>query len=301
MRLAFAYFCIYQASPHRFVPSGGGWVRVSSTSRFAEAYSQQPVPRGLAQFFDLTFAGDGAFAAAAPFLFYAALALYAAGRLPLLATGVLLGLDTLYGTLAFSQGASHHTGQVVGLVLLGQFVYFASRWFKDGFDARRLAQHRDEVPSGAVYFSQQLLAAAYVVAGASKLMRSGLDWFSQAQNVAVQLRRNHEMDFYNTLAESPDRANALMTGLVTDFPLFATVFFGAGLVLELTAFAALFSRGLAAFYGITLLLLHEGISAMMHLGFAFNKAVLVIFFINLPFWAVAAWRRVRGLGGIAQG
>ena len=70
----------------------------------------------------------------------------------------------------------------------------------------------------------------------------------------------------------------------------AIVFFGIGFVLELFAFAALLNRRLMALFGIGLIGLHVMVSHFMQLGFFFNKFALLIVFVNVPFWLVAAIR-----------
>ena len=74
------------------------------------------------------------------------------------------------------------------------------------------------------------------------------------------------------------------------------VFFSIGLALELFAFVALFNRGFMALAGIGLMLMHISISQVMNLGFFYNKWMLAIFWVNVPFWcmAVVSSRSRRG-------
>ena len=270
MRVIFAFLCVYHSSHHRFIP-GSGFKKT-----YGLTVDSQTFPVGLAQFFDLTWAASPFFAERAPYIFYAALALYLWGKFPAVSTGILLFFFTIYGTLENSQGAIHHTVQIIGYALFGQLLYFI-------FVRKKSAPTGDQLP-GPAQASVQAVAAAYVVSALSKLIRSGFGWVNEIPNVSLQLEKNRLAEYYNTLVEPPEVASSFIANLLNGFPLLGQAFFGTGLILELTAFVAIFGRRWALAWGLGLWGLHVGITEMMHLGFFYNKAILFVFFINPPFW-----------------
>lgn len=70
-------------------------------------------------------------------------------------------------------------------------------------------------------------------------------------------------------------------------PWIASFVLGLGLLLELFAWVALFSRGSAAVTGILLITFHLTVSKVMSLTFDRNIMVLLIYFVQVPFWI--AW------------
>lgn len=255
-------------------------------------FHAQPKPQGIAQFVDVTWITSDPHQAIVTVLFYLLLLLYCLNLLPLVTTTGLLIIHTLVGTLSNSQGATHHTSQIVGLVLFGQVVahvYWRIRLRHPDF---RLS-HTPDLPSLLVYCSQQLVAAGYVASGISKLLRSEGRWLVDIANFPVQLAKGRDKQYYDTLVEPPAVAMEWLVRLITDYPILSKIFLGAGLFLEVFAFIALMNRPMLALFGIGLVAMHSTISEFMGLGFIFNKAILIIFFVNVPWWIVAAWRRGR--------
>ncbi|MFV1995026.1 MAG: hypothetical protein ACC661_06285, partial [Verrucomicrobiales bacterium] len=252
MRLAFAWFVLR--------PGAG----------ISVGQPVQPIPRGLAQFFDFTWIVANPAHDILTVGFYILIGLYALGFFPLLSTAGLLAIHTLNGTLINSQGAIHHTTQIVGFVLIGQLVAHLITAVK----ARRteLAPHEiSELRAReCIYLSQQLAVAAYVATGISKMVARGGTWVQQLPNIALQFVKTREMDYYNTLVEAPAETGNLALTLIMDYPGLAQVILGFGLLLELFAFLALFNRPLMAAFGISLILMHQLISEIMSLGFVFN-------------------------------
>ena len=115
-------------------------------------------------------------------------------------------------------------------------------------------------------------------------------------NIALQFEKNRQMAFYNYL-ETPEREPGLeMAEFVMANPGTASFLFGIGLFLELFAVIAIAGRAWALLFGVGLIALHSMVSELMKLGFAFNKQLLFIFFVNLPFWAWWAWQKKKKQG-----
>lgn len=270
--------------------------------RMLQAHASLPYPHGLAQFLPL----EWLFAPEAQWILLVLAALhlllYVLNVAPLWACAVLFVIHTLLGTVMNSQGAIHHTSQIVGLALLGHIIGYCGLLMRGRRDiALGGAQfellrprHRlaSPAPSIVIYITQQLMATAYVVSAISKLVRSEGEWVASLPNIALQLQKTRMMAHYNTLEPVPELAGWAIT-MVRDFPAVAVAFFSAGLALELFAFVALFNRAFMLLAGLGLILMHVSITQVMNLGFFYNKWLLAIFWINLPFWCVAVARRSR--------
>lgn len=271
-------------------------------ARMLQQYSSLPYPNGLAQFFDLSWLLAPGHQTLLLVIAIAHLAFYVLNVVPMWTCTVLFVIHTLLGTVVNSQGAIHHTSQIIGFVLLGHIIGYGAlllrrKWdIALGFNQFELIRPAERLqaaaPSGVIYVIQQLVATAYVVSAISKLIRSEGQWVSTLPNIALQLQKTRMMEHYNTLAPVPELAGWAIT-MVREYPTVAMVFFSIGLALELFAFVALFNRGFMALGGLGLMLMHVSISQVMNLGFFYNKWILVIFWVNVPFWCVALVRRNR--------
>ena len=281
MRALFAWYCIYPTT----LPGG------------PLSTKTQPAPNGIAQFFDLTFlAGEGAFdilKVVVPVF----LIIYVIGILPFLSTTVLFLIHVALATLANSQGAIHHTGQVVGYALLGQMICHGYRWIKHILGKQSLQESSELLHRDLIYYTQQAMAAAYVVAGLSKIINSGFQWVATIPNMVLQLEKNYGMHFHNNLKEPPGRGTEFAADLIINHPTLAKILLTGGLLLELLCFLALWNRLFLAIFGASLIAMHMFISSAMNLGFAYNKAALFIFYVNAPFIAFAIYKHFFNRGG----
>ena len=108
-------------------------------TRMLQKFSSFPYPNGLAQFLSL----EWMFSSGAQTLVLAIavihLALYLLNVAPLWTCSVLFVIHTLLGTIVNSQGAIHHTSQIVGFVLLGHII---------GYGTLLLRQRRGDLAFG---------------------------------------------------------------------------------------------------------------------------------------------------------
>ena len=133
---------------------------------------------------------------------------------PLWACAVLFVIHTLLGTVVNSQGAIHHTSQIVGFALLGHIIGYSAlllrrrRDLAFGCNQFELLRPRErlfsESPTIVIYITQQLIAVAYVVSAISKLARSEGGWITSLPNIALQLQKTRMMAHYNTLEPVPE-------------------------------------------------------------------------------------------------
>ncbi len=210
------------------------------------------------------------------------LLLYVAGILPVLGLAPALFFSIGVGTLANSQGAANHSTQLVSMLLLGQFIVFllpkirrvpltASSWF----------QPSTSLLQRSIYVSLVIFVAGYVVCGYSKLNNSDWQWIQRVPNLALELQKSNWSSYYDTLQPVPESLETVVN-LMTKYPNWARVFFGAGLFIELFTFVALIGRRSSFFTGIVIIILHLSISRLMQLDFYYHMAAALIFLVNIP-------------------
>jgi len=218
-----------------------------------------------------------------------------------LATGGLFLIHALVGGVFSSPRGDHHATQVVGLVLMGQFAWYV--W--ERFRPQRLKREGLDPASGAVFWSQQMICAGYVISAVSKWVNSGgglipgAKWVAQLPNIAVQFEKNRLQAYYDTLTDpAATGVNEWMTRRVIETPALAIAFVALGFYVELLAFLALFNRKAALLMGLALMSLHGLIFFIMHLPFYYFEAVDLLFLVNLPFW-IAVWLGRAGKEAVA--
>lgn len=251
-------------------------------------YASQPHPNGLGMWMDFSFLADNAFE---PWLLLAAgvsLLLYVFGVPAAFSLAVPLLAGVGAATLINSQGAIGHIAQGLHLCLL--VVWLAGVWSlvckKRGrplpcdFNAGQLEMD----------WARQGLAASYVVSAITKLIESQGRWFIEARYFPLGLVKNNDMQFYDTLDASARQMDWLPQ-LLMEHPLLCQFFFGIALPLELFVFLGLRNRRMAALFGIGLIVFHECVTQLTHLSFIFNKLLLLILFVNLPWW-IGRWSKL---------
>lgn len=292
-------------------------------------YPQQPLPTGIAKFMDLTWMGPGSESWMPPLLIGAAV-LFALGILPALSCFTLLFLHVGVATLALSQGGgggSHHATHIIGAALLAAWlghVFFYLRTLRERGMSGLLQEWKrhwtwpswlmknpaaitraaaggmeraaESLRSTVIYTVQQFVACGYVVSGISKLWRSEGRWMSDVLNIPLQFEKNRLNEYHDKLIPPPD-AGARMAEWIGMHPALAGGMFGIGLFLELFCFLALWNRRMLAAFGIGLIVMHLMIADLMNLHFYFNRSVLLLFYVNVPFWLILLLKRKSGPPG----
>ncbi len=242
---------------------------------------------GLPSLVDLSWLGQPVPTAILGILMVALLVLYLGNCWMLPVTGGLLLIHSLVGGIFSSPAGDHHATQVVGMVLLGQFGWYAwKRW-----RPRRFRREGLDSASGVIFWSQQMICAGYLVSAISKWVNSGgglvpgWRWVEQLPNIAVQFEKNRLQVYYDLLQEPASSGlNAWLTAQITEHPWVAMLLLAPGFYLEFFAVAALMNRRAALLVGLALMALHGLIHLVMHLPFYYFQAVDLIFLVNLPFW-----------------
>ena len=266
-------------------------------------YSGAKYEVGIARFMPLTWLSEPSTLEACRWILVAALCVYASGRLLVLALPVMAFLTIAPATLANSQGAAHHHLQVLGLVVLVQWIWFSVRACSAG-EALRPGRRTHRLN---VFYSQQVIVATYLTTAVWKLWKTKFGWIRESKYFPVQLAKTRDAHYYNKLERAGAESSGWFAWIDAWFakmtPHFETFLFahpnlcrlviGSGLFLELFAFLALVGRRSRCVYGGLLVLFHLIIGRVMNLNFEFNIFLLLIFFVNLPWLGGVIFRRIR--------
>jgi hypothetical protein len=206
------------------------------------------------------------------------------------------GVHVLSLTLYNSQGVAYHSHNIVSLTLLAQWLVYLWPWIYRLFRKRRF-----QLPEGrtladlSIHFSLHIIAGIYVIAGVIKLLRSKGLWAFQSPDIAVELLKTNAQNYYNWLEiDGAYEHRQQVAQSMIENPNLTRLLLGSGLLIEVFAFLALYNRVAALIGGLLFLALHWGIGLTMGLNFQYNIAVIVVFFINLPFWAWWISRKAAG-------
>lgn len=259
---------------------GVAWVTWMTLKYMPLPFHAQPVPHGLAAWgIDFTWMADASVTKPLWWICMISLGLYVVGIPSALTLLAPLVTVVAQGILSNSQGAIHHTSQIIAVTLL-------AGWLA-GMVALLMKARGRRLPHGftpgqmEMDWIRQMLMAGYVVSAIVKLVNSNGDWFSTTPYFGLQIEKSTGMA-YHAFLEMPKNA-AWLAQFYIDHPLIAQITIGVGLPLELFAFMALFNRRMALLFGVGLYLFHTIVSMIMGLGFAYNRWLLLILFIN-PLW-----------------
>ena len=263
-----------------------------------QIFDNQPVPNGIAHLIDLTFLARPGVYPAMKVVLVVALTVYATGFLLPLALPLMLAIHVMARTLYNSQGWIHHGFQMVSLVILAQTIVVLT------FAIYRLVKKRPypftegrSLGSYFLFYSQMAVVSIYVVSVVSKIDRSDGHWFAKSHYVGLHVVKAERDRYYAKLQDpapgtepAPKAIQTARTALA--HPNLTRIVLGAGVLLELLAFVALYSRGAALLIALGMIGFHRSIASLMSIYFHFNEWLLLIFLINVPFWLWWATRRL---------
>ncbi|MFT4549113.1 MAG: hypothetical protein ACI8XO_004464 [Verrucomicrobiales bacterium] len=259
---------------------------------------------GLARFVSLDWMAEPGVLAVCWWGLFGSLVFYVAGRLNYLVLPVIAFLTIAPATLENSQGAALHHLQVLGLVVLLQWLWFTWRSIvaKEWVTAGRRTQLMN------VFYTQQVIVAAYLTTAVWKLWKTNFGWIRESKYFPVQLAKSRDAEYYNKLEHGVVDSGGLFGGIDAWFakmtphleaflfanPNLCRLVIGSGLLLELFAFLALvLGRRSRFLYGGLLVMFHLIIGRVMSLNFEYNIFLLLIFFVNVPWLGLLAVRRLK--------
>jgi hypothetical protein len=251
-------------------------------------YTGQPYPVGIATWIDVSVLAAPRYVPWLRLALLAALLLYVAGRAMPLALAVMTLLFTGAGALAYSQGMLEHHTQLLAMVLLAQLVAYLS----GGWTLRRAAPRR--VHDRAASYSLEVIAAAYVLAGLTKVVLSRGRWIIDLPMIATDIVKSYGQAYCTSGAPGWLARGDAIAAFALTHPNGMRALFAPGPLLELGAGLALVGRRSAFAVGTGLVLMHLGIESMMAISFPESAVLLLIYLVDLPFLLVVATRSRRG-------
>ncbi|MCP4846802.1 MAG: hypothetical protein GY899_02510 [Verrucomicrobiaceae bacterium] len=259
---------------------------------------EQAAPVGMAKWFglDFTFLSNPEILTMLRGVLFAALVLYCSGRLLFVALPVMLFMTVSCGTLINSQKAATHSTQIIALCVMVQCAWHLYAAFKHHRSGMPTASRRLMEGRMAVWYTQQMIATAYIVTAITKWLAKG-SWIADSRFFPLQIVKSQRMDYYNSL-QPQDQASGSY-GIISDilapfalwmektmmsYPGWAPVFLAPGFLVELLAVLLLAGRKIGGAYAVILIIFHLTIAEMMNLRFVYHIFVLGIFFSGMAFW-----------------
>jgi hypothetical protein len=242
-----------------------------------------PAPNGLARIVDLSFLIDPATLAAYHTALVIAMGLYLARFLVWLALPIALWINVSVNAVANSQGAIQHSVQIVSLVLLAQTAaYYYGLWLR-----WRGGTAESSIEERAIWWSQQTVAAVYLVAGVTKLIVTHGTWIFQARFVGVHILKTAYQAYYDRLDPSGLEAQLSIAQFAAAHGAIVALIAGTGLLLELLAPLMLLGRRWALALGCSFLIFHVSVDRVMHLRFVYHQLLVLIYMVDPAYWIVA--------------
>jgi hypothetical protein len=251
--------------------------------------TSQPEPNGLAHWIDFSFLGQSSVLSVLEPIYWCCLLAYVLGFLPVAGLAFASFFRLGIGTLSNSQGSIGHSTQLMTMVLIAQWLVYAWGAARDRKEFLRPTRATHNL---TIDWSMVVIAAGYTVSGVVKLMETDGKWIARTPYLSLQLIKSNAMDYYNRLEQTPDFWAVTIPEVIVKHPWLAWIMFGTGLLLEVFCFLVMLGRRWALAFGLALVFMHLTISRIMRLTFEDHIALLLIFFVNVPFW-IMLWRTGR--------
>ncbi len=212
---------------------------------------------------------------------------YVAGCALPLVLPVLAVMHVLPFTLFNSQGYTHHGNQIVSLMLMvqaGCVLWQAIR------EKRFSLRPPDAVLRGwLLWQSVTLIAGTYFVSVITKLIVSKGQWIWKSNYFALDMIKTERQTWLNRV-DHPWPGIPSDALWMLDHPWTARLIFGSGIIMEAVCILAIGNRLLGLLIGISLIIMHRSIDALMGgVAFQYNELLDFTYFIGVPFgiaWAL---------------
>jgi hypothetical protein len=208
----------------------------------------------------------------------AALALYVAGRwVPFALTLLLLG-NVCVESLVASQGVHGHSRQVLGLLLLGQWLgVMAALVVKPWGGLSNWHRWTEAAQNVSFNFGRQMVVATYFVAAVSKEYKSDGFWFLQNENFSLVVLKAQQT---SGVEGSPISAHAVaLAHWIGEHSWGGACILFLGWFLEFCAPLALLNRRMGLLMGVLFTAFHLANGWFMGLEFALTRLIVFVFFI----------------------
>ncbi len=223
------------------------------------------------------------------------LLVYVAGLLKPVVTPAVTLVHIAAFSMFNSQGYTHHGYQIISLILLAQSIVYVLPWAMRLFRKELRLREGVGIEDLAVFYSQLVIAACYVLPALSKLLKSGFEWVLKSPGMlATQLVKTHEQAYYNVLDPVFREKAETSIQWVLDNPGMVQLMMGSALALEFFAFLALANRWMALLIGGSLIVMHRCIEPLMELAFPTNEFCIWVYLVNIPFWTMVLFKIYQG-------
>jgi hypothetical protein len=257
-------------------------------------YTTLPAPSSIGAVFPgITALSDPAVFTVVRTCFWIALGLYAFGiAVPVVITYIFV-VDMCLGSLDASQGAHGHSRQVLGLVLLGiAMASWVGVFMKARGGWRNLLVWTQPAQDLCMNWGRQMLAAAYAVSAVTKEINSDGLWFAKSESFILAVMKAQEEAQIKGVAIT-DEAKEMAVWMAQN-PLMSSGMLLGAWILEMSAPLMLLNRRIALWLGILLCIFHVINGWFMGLPFPLNRLLIIVLFVNIPFWAVWATKKLAG-------
>jgi len=242
-------------------------------------FNTQPFPEGICRIFDCS-----SFALT-PFNYFISAALIFLSVMNILEKKIIFILSAYCFlciailSLERSNGV-YHREEVWSMILLIQLLVYVIASFKKKSVEEKFSFIRDK----GMQYSRQMIAAAYVISGITKLQTAGLNWIIDSPNFAIQVVKSYSSKYYDTGNVYFLQKGEIVSQLILNHPHLIQLLFAGALMLELFAFVAVLNRKSAFWYGLLLLAMQIGIFYFLSFSILSFLSCVLIFLINLPHW-----------------
>lgn len=250
------------------VATGLFWLWEMWRVLFVNHYSGNPYPEGVSRLFDVSFLSVAPVSYVVFALAVAGVVFYFLEKQMAIALGIISAISVLVFTIERANGVQSRS-ELLSMIFIAQWVAYLVK------------RKEADVHNTAIFFSVQMVAAAYTMSGITKLMTSGLDWIVNPTNAVLQITKifgqlNIELGFKAGIAYSK-----FTTGLLLHYPYLAQFLFAAALGIEVFAFTCVFSKPWARRYGLLLLALHIGMLFTVGIAIPVFVLMLLVYPLNV--------------------
>ena len=210
------------------------------------SYSSIPVPRGWAQFIDLSFLTTVPGKVIIIIASLVCVVMYIRNIKMLLVTGIMFLIGVCVHTYQDSQALDMYN-EVINLLILGHFIAFAQEAVLARNKGFGKALDRDEVKNLVIHYSKQAIIACYLVAAISKLTDAGLSWVVDAPNLSVVIYKSHMHAYIGWLLPEMKASGLYYSSIIANNSYLIQIAFGFTLLLESFGIIALKSRKASVF------------------------------------------------------
>lgn len=242
-------------------------------------FNTQPFPEGVCRIFNCS-----SFAVI-PFNYFISAALICLSVMNILERKIIFTLSAYCFlcitilSLERSNGV-YHREEIWSMVLLIQLLVYVVAFFKKKSDEEKFSFIRVK----GMQYSRQMIAAAYVISGITKLQTAGLNWIIDSPNFAIQVVKSYSSKYYDTGNTSFLQRGEFVSQIILNHPHLIQLLFTGALIIELFAFVVVLNRKSAFRYGLLLLAMQLVIFYFLHFSILSFLSCVLIFLINLPHW-----------------